>query len=99
MKAFLIMTEKNRLISRDLAMSIKCRFWQLVGLCMIGVGGIIGLALFSFHPQDPSLNAVGGDKIHNLLNWQGAYFADLMYQSFGLASYITALVFIAWGGS
>lgn len=91
------MTEKGRLISRDLAMSIKRRFWQLMGLCLVMIGVTIGLALFSFHPQDPSLNAVGGKDIHNLLGWQGAYFADLMYQSFGLASYAMAFVVVAWG--
>ena len=55
------------------------------------------VALISWNPADPSLNAASGAAPTNWLGLNGALFADLFMQSLGLAAWPCALLLIAFG--
>jgi S-DNA-T family DNA segregation ATPase FtsK/SpoIIIE len=55
------------------------------------------VALISWNPADPSLNAASGAAPTNWLGLNGALFADLFMQSFGLVAWPCALLLIAFG--
>jgi len=53
------------------------------------------LSLISYNPTDPSFSfyQTSPQKIHNLLGIFGAYLSDLMFQLFGLGSFLLVLIF------
>ena len=55
------------------------------------------VALISWNPADPSLNAASGAAPTNWLGLNGALFADLFMQSLGLVAWPCALLLIAFG--
>ncbi len=55
------------------------------------------LALVSFNPQDPSINAQTSSAASNLLGIPGAYVADILLQTIGLAAYALVVVLVCWG--
>ncbi len=64
---------------------------EIQGLILLGVAFFLGVALYSYHPSDPSLNVqhIGkGEEIHNLAGVIGAYGADLLIQILGVAAYL-----------
>ncbi len=66
-----------------------------LGVALAGLG--LGLALISYNPSDPSLNAVSGAKPANLLGSLGAGIADVSLQSLGLGAGLAALVLMVLG--
>ncbi len=63
-------------------------------------GAALLVALLSYNPADPSLNNASGDEnliINNWLGIPGAYTADILLQTLGLASYLLAGAFMVWG--
>ena len=42
----------------------------------------------SYHPLDPSLNTLGEEPVRNYCGYIGAFLSDLMYQTFGLTSWL-----------
>lgn len=68
---------------------IKIVVWLAVGL-------FISLALFSFHPNDPSFNSTSAmiEQVRNFCGIVGSFLADILYQFFGLAAWcFVALIF------
>ncbi|MFA4994064.1 MAG: DNA translocase FtsK 4TM domain-containing protein [Bdellovibrionales bacterium] len=59
----------------------------------------IALSLLSYAPHDPSFNtaSAGAVTVHNFCGLGGAYGADLLWQFFGLGSFILPLVIATWG--
>ncbi|PQZ78631.1 MULTISPECIES: DNA translocase FtsK [unclassified Brevundimonas] len=55
------------------------------------------VAMISWNPADPSLNAASTQGATNWLGGVGATFADLMMQSLGLAAWPAVLLLIAFG--
>jgi len=56
----------------------------------------LGLALFSYSPQDPSFNhAVSGHVVSNHIGLFGAFASDFMYQLFGYAAWLWLLLLAA----
>ncbi|WP_299173693.1 DNA translocase FtsK [uncultured Brevundimonas sp.] len=55
------------------------------------------IALVSWNPADPSLNAASSLPVTNWLGANGALFADLFMQSLGLAAWPAALLLVAFG--
>ena len=76
---------------------MRRRAYELSGLILVALAVGLVLALASFDPSDPSFNTAGGGKINNLLGYPGAVAADLVLQTFGLASLVAVIAFIAWG--
>ncbi len=66
-------------------------------LALLITGGVIllGLALFSFSARDPSMNQQTQAQAANLTGLVGAYVADFMYQLFGYAAWLWAILMLA----
>ena len=58
---------------------------------------LLAVALLSWNPADPSLNAASSTAPTNWLGANGALFADLFMQSLGLAAWPAVLLLIAFG--
>jgi len=72
---------------------------EIVGLISIGWGVFLFLCLYSFHPQDPSLNFYkpASPQIHNMGGLVGAYLSDILWHGFGCATFLFPLVFFGLG--
>ena len=61
---------------------------RLKGGLILSLTVFLGVSLFSYNPQDPSLNSFGLSlKVSNYCGFIGASLADLFYQMFGLSSW------------
>ena len=70
----------------------KIRKNRVKGGLILGLLVFISLSLYSYNPQDPSLNSVGLSlKVSNLCGFIGASIADLLYQLFGISSWLLIL--------
>ena len=67
------------------------------GVLQALLAALLLVALISWNPADPSLNAASGAAPTNWLGLNGALFADLFMQSLGLAAWPAALLIIAFG--
>jgi S-DNA-T family DNA segregation ATPase FtsK/SpoIIIE len=76
---------------------MRRRAFELSGLILVALAVGLVVAMASFDPSDPSFNTAGGGKVNNLLGYPGAVAADLALQTFGLASSVAVIAFIAWG--
>ncbi|HZO56292.1 MAG TPA: DNA translocase FtsK [Bryobacteraceae bacterium] len=75
------------------------RLNEAVGLVCLAAALALTLSLISYQPLDPSWNtASGAVRAHNLIGQSGAWIADLLLQTFGLASYLLPafLTALAW---
>ncbi len=55
-------------------------------------GLFVALALFSFHPTDPSLNSLGHNlKVLNYCGYVGSFLADGLFQLFGVAAWLISV--------
>jgi S-DNA-T family DNA segregation ATPase FtsK/SpoIIIE len=76
------------------------RLNEMIGLMVLVVAGLLLLALFSYHPADPSFNTVVGDPAARPQNWTGlvgAYISDLLLQLEGAAAFCLPLLLAALG--
>ncbi|MGV9006985.1 MAG: DNA translocase FtsK 4TM domain-containing protein, partial [Brevundimonas sp.] len=67
------------------------------GVLQALLAALLVVALLSWNPADPSLNAASSQAPSNWLGANGALFADLAMQSLGLAAWPGALLLIAFG--
>ena len=68
---------------------------DVIAIAFLGFAVFIALALFSYNPRDPSLNSIGqGLKSANYCGIVGSFLADLLYQVFGVASWIFVVGFL-----
>ena len=88
----------NHLPSRfQLALS---RLWhEVIGVVMSMIGLFLMASLASYNVNDPSFNTATTAAPTNWLGAPGAYLADLLMQSFGLAAFILAFPLVSWGAS
>jgi S-DNA-T family DNA segregation ATPase FtsK/SpoIIIE len=75
----------------------------MLGLIVLVAAGLLLLALVSYTPSDPSFNTVGGGAgtrlAHNWTGIVGAYAADLLLQTVGIAIFFVPLALIRIGVS
>ncbi len=76
---------------------LRRRAAELAGLACLAAGGLLALALASYHRADPSFNLAAGGPTANLLGAPGAHVADILLQWLGLAAALPALIAIGWG--
>jgi S-DNA-T family DNA segregation ATPase FtsK/SpoIIIE len=67
------------------------------GVLQALLASLLLVAMISWNPADPSLNAASTQGATNWLGGTGAVFADLMMQSLGLAAWPAVLLLIAFG--
>jgi S-DNA-T family DNA segregation ATPase FtsK/SpoIIIE len=76
---------------------LRRRLVELRGAAWLAGALALLLALLSFHTTDPSLNQATAVPTHNLLGLPGAYLADLLLQTLGIASLLIVAGFAIWG--
>ena len=76
---------------------LRRRMVELRGAAWLALALALALALVSFHTTDPSFNQATAVPTHNLLGLPGAYLADLLLQTLGLASALIVAGFTVWG--
>jgi DNA segregation ATPase FtsK/SpoIIIE, S-DNA-T family len=84
-------------LSGQLGAVLRRRLREVVGIALISVAMMAGLALASWSVQDPSLSHATDAPVHNLLGVPGAVAADLMMQLLGLGSLALLLPVAVWG--
>ena len=67
------------------------------GVLQALLAALLLVALISWNPADPSLNAASGAAPTNWLGLNGALFADLFMQSLGLSAWPAAVLLVAFG--
>jgi S-DNA-T family DNA segregation ATPase FtsK/SpoIIIE len=75
------------------------RLNEALGLVCLAAALAVSLSLVSYQPLDPSWNtASGAVRAQNLIGQTGAWMADLLLQTFGLAAYLLPafLTALAW---
>ena len=78
---------------------LKKIFCNILGTLLIVMPILIIASVFDYHAGDPSFNKVTSEtpEIQNFLGSFGAFFADFVLSSFGLALIIFLLIPILWG--
>lgn len=89
--------ESGPFLPPSMVAALKRTMWAMagIGIIMVALAGL--LALVSYQPSDPSLNAATDSAIQNWLAQPGAIFADAMLQALGLAAIVPVVVVAAWG--
>ena len=64
------------------------------GILYLALALFLATGLVSYHPLDPSLNSLGQETVHNYCGYIGAFVSDLLYQGFGLGSYLLVFEFL-----
>ncbi|QUD86669.1 DNA translocase FtsK [Phenylobacterium montanum] len=70
---------------------------RLRGVAAATLGVFLLIAFATYRVTDPSLNAVSGERPHNLMGRLGADAADLGLQSLGLGAWLLAIVLLVMG--
>ena len=63
---------------------------EIAAVFLFFLAGFAALCLFTYYPNDPSLNHVQDEfaKIHNAGGIVGSYLADILFQGFGLSCFL-----------
>lgn len=75
------------------------RLNEVMALVFLFASVALMLSLISYRPEDPSLNtATGPFRPLNLLGYVGSYLSDILFQVFGLTSFVMPglIVLLAW---
>jgi len=71
---------------------------ELIGIVFFGAALIIGLALFSYSPSDPSWGSASTEHgIHNLAGRFGSYLSDALFQLIGGAALLIPFYLVVYG--
>ncbi|MEZ5903440.1 MAG: DNA translocase FtsK 4TM domain-containing protein [Alphaproteobacteria bacterium] len=104
-RKYKIKTKKKNLLSRILPERLQSFFARRIidttGVSMVLTGLFILFSIISYAHTDPSFNSAKGTD-ENIKNWfgqAGANTADLLLQTFGIASAIMGLTLVVWGVS
>jgi len=75
------------------------RLMDGIALVFIALGALSLIALLSHNPADPSWNTAvsGAQTIHNWGGRLGAWIADFLVQTLGVAGFVLALTSVIWG--
>lgn len=93
-----IYMNNNTAASADDSMSWSSRLLrEVIGLALLAFSLFIAIALLGFHNSDPSPNRVNNHQVLNYAGKFGAYLADPIIQSLGLASVLIVFMVAAWG--
>src|SRR5262249_50671841 len=84
-------------VSSGVRIFLRRRWEELFGLLLIALGTAYLVALLAARAADPSLNLAVDGPVHNMMGLPGAYVADLMLESLGVACFILALALLVWG--
>src|SRR5437868_3001495 len=81
---------------REMLAGVERRLYSVVGAGLVMASLLLLLALLTYSPADPSLNTAADARAGNYLGPQGAFVADVLIQSVGLAAYLLPAVLLGW---
>ena len=90
-------SSKAPLLPPGLAVFLKNNGYRLVGLLLFALAVAIFLSLWTYNPDDPSLNTQTRIAPTNLLGVYGAIVADILMQTLALAAYLLIPTLLLWG--
>ncbi len=91
------LTHTNSILPASVSYFLQRRALEGIGLFLVLASiGIVG-ALLTYDSQDPSFNSAADLEASNILGTAGAWLADILLQSIGLAAYVLPIIFLAWG--
>src|SRR5271168_2343233 len=76
--------------------ALKRRVFETLGFGLLLGALLIAAALFSYDPQDPSLDTAIDSGAHNFLGYDGAVLADILRQGLGVAAFVIPIVLFGW---
>ncbi|MDX1580429.1 MAG: DNA translocase FtsK 4TM domain-containing protein, partial [Alphaproteobacteria bacterium] len=91
-------TDSRSFLPKELVQAMFRRLVELAGLIFIVAGVVLALSLISYNPDDPSASTATTAAATNWLGDTGAYIADLLLQTLGLASVFLIIALWCWGG-
>ncbi|MGE5252580.1 MAG: DNA translocase FtsK 4TM domain-containing protein, partial [Planctomycetaceae bacterium] len=67
---------------------------EILGISLLALAALVALSLFSFNPDDVSLNnqPSAPQKTANLAGLAGSYLSDIFFQIFGLTGFLWPLI-------
>ena len=84
-------------LPHGVAAFLRSRCIEAAGALLLLAALALAVALASYHPDDPSLNAASGAATANWLGRPGAVVADLLLQLVGVAAALPAVLLALWG--
>src|SRR5271155_5515281 len=72
--------------------ALKRRAFETLGFGLLLGALLVAAALFSYDPQDPSLDTAIDSGAHNFLGYDGAVLADILRQGLGVAAFVIPIV-------
>ncbi len=82
---------------RDFFAELYFRCVEVIGIFVFFLALATIVALISYCPEDASLNTAISGPTSNLLSFVGSYYADIMMQMFGAASYVCSAILLSFG--
>ena len=70
---------------------------EILGVGLLGLFLFLLVSLISYHPFDPSLNALASGGAKNWCGKVGSYISDILIQLFGMMSFILPVVSLLFG--
>ena len=89
--------QKQSFLPKGTVPALRRLVARLGGLALTSVAVMIGAALVTADPRDPSFNTAVDSPVNNALGRFGAAIADLLDQFFGLGCWLAVLIPAAWG--
>ncbi len=90
-------THKTPFLPKSVSAFIHRRMTETAGLVLMVMGAMLLVAFVTYSPDDPSFNRAVDGPIANLMGRPGAFGADFLLQSLGLAGMLPGLALAAWG--
>ncbi|MDF3072682.1 MAG: ftsK [Alphaproteobacteria bacterium] len=88
---------KRRFFPEGAGPFLRLRLMEVLGAALLAGGLGLFLALATFDRGDPSFNVATPQVPKNIFGLKGAYAADALLQSLGLAAWLLAFVVTVWG--
>ena len=79
-----------------LKLFLRRRLIETAGIALFLLAGALAAALLSYNAADPNFNLSASRAPSNLMGWPGAYAADLLLQTLGVAGVLPVLALSAW---
>ncbi len=89
--------QKQSFLPKGTVPALRRLVARLGGLALSMVAVMVGTALITADPRDPSFNTAVDSVVNNALGRFGAAIADLLDQFFGLGCWLAVLIPAAWG--
>ena len=80
----------NKIVEKSSSFAIN-RLIEALGIVIIFLSFAILASLLTYSPDDPNFIIKNDREIENILGSKGSYFSDIMFQSFGLISYLSPI--------